>query len=127
MNDSMFGKPRGWRSPFNGGPHARPSDPDTSHAAVPVNITEQGVRVLQAYRDGEALLDVEAYRRAGFGPTARDGQRCSDLRHAGLIERTGGRGVTPSGKRGYLCRITAAGHDYLNTMTHRGAGEDHDE
>lgn len=93
--------------------HARDSDPDTSHAAVPKHITEQALIILFAYRGGDPLLDVDAYRLAGFGPTARDGQRCSDLRSAGLIERTGVKALTPSRKSGYLCRITPLGQDYL--------------
>jgi hypothetical protein len=104
-----------WPDLFSYIPHARASDPDTSHEAVPVHITAQALRVLRAYQDGVALLDHDAYRRAGFGPNARDGQRCSDLRFHGLIERTGERDFTPSGKRGYLCRITPAGRAYLAT------------
>lgn len=95
-------------------PHARASDPDTSHDAVPADITRQARLVLQSYKCGTPLLDHDAYARAGFGPNARDGQRCSDLRQAGLIKRTGERATTPSGKKGYLCRITAAGLAYLN-------------
>jgi uncharacterized protein YjhX (UPF0386 family) len=93
--------------------HARTSDPATSHEAVPKNVTAQGLQVLRAYKTGEPLLDVDAYRLAGFGPTACDGQRCSDLRKSGYIERTGDKAKTPSGKSGYLCRITRAGLDYL--------------
>jgi hypothetical protein len=96
------------------GPHARKSDPDTSHdAAASINITEQALIILRAYQDGRPLLDVDAYRRAGFPPHACDGQRCSDLRRAGFIERTGAKGETPSGKSAYLCRITQAGADRL--------------
>ncbi|HEU4687327.1 MAG TPA: DEAD/DEAH box helicase [Vicinamibacterales bacterium] len=95
--------------------HARSSDPDTSYEAIPVNVTLQGFIVLQSYRSGQALLDHDAYQRAGFGPNARDGQRCSDLRQAGYIERTGERAKTPSGKSGYLCRITPRGLAYLES------------
>jgi hypothetical protein len=96
-------------------PHARATDPDTSHeAAAAINVTAQALRILRSYEDGDALLDHDAYRLAGFPPNARDGQRCSDLRNANFIERTGERATTPSGRRGYLCRITAAGHDYLS-------------
>jgi hypothetical protein len=35
------------------------------------------------------------------------------LRHAGYIERTGKRGLTPTGRAGYVCRITPAGLAYL--------------
>jgi hypothetical protein len=94
--------------------HSRPTDPLTSHeAAAAINITAQALRILRAYRSGAALLDHDAYFHAGFPPNARDGQRCSDLRKAGFIERTGGRDRTPSGRAGYLCRITPAGLAYL--------------
>jgi hypothetical protein len=93
--------------------HARRSDPPTSHEAVPKNITAQALRILLSYRTGRPLLDVDAYELAGFSPTARDGQRCSDLRYSGFIRRTGERAKTPSGKSGYLCQITLAGLAYL--------------
>jgi hypothetical protein len=99
---------------FRAPSHARRSDPSTSHeAAASINISYQALRILRSYKDGQALLDYEAYRLAGFPPNARDGQRCSDLRHAEFIERTGERALTPSGKSGYLCRITKAGLEYL--------------
>lgn len=93
--------------------HARLSDPDTSHEAIPKNISVQAIKILRAYGAGGSLLDVEAYQSAGFGPTACDGQRCSDLRKSGYIERTGEKARTPSGKSGYLCKITPAGVAYL--------------
>jgi hypothetical protein len=94
--------------------HSRTSDPQTSHdAAEAINITRQARRILSSYKSGLALLDVQAYQRAGFAPHACDGQRCSDLRTAGLIERTGAKAITPSGKYGYLCRITDLGQKYL--------------
>jgi hypothetical protein len=77
--------------------HARASDPATSHeAAAAINITAQALRILRAYQCDRPLLDYDAYCLAGFPPNARDGQRCSDLRHAGFIERTGERAQTPS-------------------------------
>lgn len=96
-------------------PHARRGDPSTSHEAVPKNISKQALRVLFAYEDGDDLLDHTAYRRVGMDrANARLAhQRCSDLRFANLIVRTGARALTPSGKSGYLCRITPAGHAYL--------------
>jgi len=94
--------------------HARSSDPATSHEAVAdINITRQCFLILRSYRTGQLLTDHEAYRLAGF-PSTLARQRCSDLRAKGLIERTNERGTTPSGKAGYLCRITKAGLDFLN-------------
>ena len=89
--------------------HARPSDPATSHEAVPVNLSEQAWRVLQAYKCDRPLLDHDASRLVGHDCH----QRCSDLRAVGFIERTGERAMTPSRKAGYVCRITPAGWSYL--------------
>ena len=90
------------------GPHARLGDPDTSHQAIPMNVTAQAFQVLAAYEDGAALLDIEAYARVRL-----DGhQRCTDLRRAQFITRDGRR-TMPSGKDGYTCRITPAGLTFL--------------
>lgn len=95
---------------------ARRGDPDTSHmAAEGVNVGKQARRILGAYVDGDALLDVEAYERAGYPMTNNRGQRCSDLRHAELIERTGTKRKTPNGALAHECRITDAGRAYLAT------------
>ena len=103
-------------------PHARATDPLTSHEAVPTNISAQAFTVLTAYRTGRELLDHDAYRLVGLGSADRLAhQRCSDLRAAGLIERTGNRGQTPSGKAGYLCAITDLGRAYL---AERGIGDE---
>ena len=104
--------------PLYGWSHARNSDPATSHAAVPRNITAQAFRVLHAYASGEAMLDHTAYRLVGLDD---DGnrlahQRCTDLRTAKFIERTGKRGITPSGNKGDLCRITQRGLNYLHRL-----------
>jgi len=97
--------------------NARLTDPSTSYAAVPVNITAQAFKILQQYaraaRHGLELIDHDAYMLAGFHPNARDGQRCSDLRRLGLIERIKDRGRTPSGKLGHYCRITDKGLRFL--------------
>lgn len=100
--------------PFVAYPHARASDPETSHeAAASINISAQAWTVLQAYKTGRALLDHDAYKLVGLGSNRLCHQRCSDLRSANLIERTGERGETPSGKSGYLCRITPLGLAYV--------------
>lgn len=93
--------------------HARGSDPDTSHDAVPRNIPERARRVLRSYLfSGRPLIDHEACRMAGFNDAVTH-QRCSDLRHAKFIERTADKGLTPSGKAAYKCRITDRGVTYL--------------
>lgn len=88
--------------------HARNTDVDTSHLAVPLNITQQALYVLRAYESGLWLLDEEAYARVGW----KGHQRCSDLRRYKFIERCG-RKNTPFGKAAYLCRITPAGQTFL--------------
>jgi hypothetical protein len=95
--------------------HARASDPSTSHeAAASTPVTAQALRVLRAYHEHDrALLDHDAYRLVGLGGNRFCHQRCSDLRTKGLIERTGERAMTPSGKSGYVCRITPAGRRFL--------------
>lgn len=94
---------------------ARRTDPETSfEAAAAVSVTQQARVILSAYADGAELLDVEAYRKAGFPPHACDGQRCSDLRRNGLIERTGEKRKTPSGRPGYVCAITRKGIAFLS-------------
>lgn len=95
--------------------HARNTDPDTSHeAASSINISAQALRVLVSYYLVPVpLLDHTAYDYAGFPPHARDGQRCSDLRHAGLIEPTGAKAKTPSNRLGRLCAITDVGRRHI--------------
>lgn len=98
--------------------HARAADPATSReAAQRVNITEQAARILDAYRAGP-VIDEAAYARARFPPEARDGQRCSDLRQAGLIARTGERAKTSSGRKAYVCALTEAGREALRVDSH---------
>ena len=97
----------------------RASDPDTSAKAAtnPASIVRFGTqrrRLLEAYEDGIVRLflsDEEAAERAGL---LRTGfwKRCSELRAAGLIVRTG----TKEGSCGtevMVCRITVLGHDVL--------------
>ncbi len=115
----MFGKPRGWKSSLHGNPHARTGDPATSHEAVPSPraMSAQMIRVLRGYRDGVARTDHDAYRMVGMDVDMNGArQRCTDLRHAGYIEWTGGRGETPSGKSGNLSRITTEGIEFLETL-----------
>jgi hypothetical protein len=95
--------------------HARRYDPDTSRdTARRIRILSQATTVLKAYAiTGRELLDHDAYRLAGFPVGRTSHQRCSDLRAWGYIERTGKRGLTPSGHTGHLCRITELGIRYL--------------
>ena len=106
------------RDPFASFPHARSDAAATSiEAAEAVDVSGQALRVLAVYRDGQPYLDHDAYRIAGLSVLINGARpRCSDLRHAGFIERTGGRAATPSGRAGYVCVITEAGRNYLKAM-----------
>lgn len=96
--------------------HARNTDPDTSHdAASMVNMSEQRFKVLGSYyRTQRELIDHEAYVLAGMTQSGWTHQRCSDLRHAGWIKRTGNKGTTPSNKPAHKCAITPAGISAYN-------------
>lgn len=105
---------KGANDPF-AGPHARANDPSTSHSGVPKNITKQALKVLWAYSVmNRPLIDHDAYRLVGMAAAGFAHQRCSDLRKAGFIVRTGAKARTPSNRLAYVCVITQAGRDYLN-------------
>jgi hypothetical protein len=97
--------------PFPSGPHARLTDPDTSHDAVPSkeNMTRQMLRVLRVYASGEHLLDhdIEARLPGGWH------QRCTNLRKPIKYIARDGKALSPSGKPSYLCVITEEGRDLL--------------
>jgi len=102
-------------NPF-AGPHSRNNDPATSHAGAPAlkDITAQALKVLWAYAHvNRPLIDHEAYRLVGMAAAGFAHQRCSDLREAGFIVRTGATARTPSNKSAYVCVITDAGRAYL--------------
>lgn len=94
--------------------------PDRLDRTAPnIPLHSQALRVLMAYGTGNMLLDHDAYRLAGLGGDRGTHQRCSDLRSAGYISRTNHRGMTPSGKAAWLCRITPAGVLALERMRAR--------
>lgn len=96
-------------------PHARRHDPDTSReTARRIKMTSQAARVLRVYcTTGRELIDHDAYRLAGFPAGRTSHQRCSDLRVWGFIERTGKRGMTPSGHGAYTCKATELGMRWI--------------
>lgn len=90
---------------------SRATDPETSHAAVPRNITAKNARgrLLCAYWRSVDATDEEAAEWAGISLASEYAKRCSELRDAGYIEPTG---VTRSGASGHqriVCQITVAG------------------
>lgn len=93
-----------------GGPHARRTDPDTSHTAVPKKLGKQAIKILWSYADGSVLLPYQAYERAGFENGIRNnrGQRVSDLYQHDYIERVERR-LSQNGNPAWAHRITAKG------------------
>jgi hypothetical protein len=89
--------------------------PDTSlNAAASVNVPASALKVLRVYdRLDRPLLDIEAYQHAFENLASGIGARCADLRRNHLIERTGQRKNTPSGRPGHLCMITERGRRYV--------------
>jgi len=83
---------------------------------IRINLNRQMLRVLKAYHGGMALTDYEAYGLAGLSIEMNGAPaRCTELRRAGLIEKTGDRGFTPSGSRANLCVLTEAGQHLIDT------------
>lgn len=91
---------------------ARRDDPSTSHKAARVakfNAGSQKYMLLTAYaRNEHGLTDEEAAQisdllHVGFW------KRCSELRNAGYIERTGETRIASSGAPQDVCRITEGG------------------
>ena len=104
--------------PSSSGRLARPTDPSTSHDAIPDNVDELWLRTLQVFEDGKALMawQVEALGIPGVGH-----QRVSDLgeKKMGCIAPTGEKGPTPAGKTAEYHRITEVGLDWLDYMSGR--------
>lgn len=91
---------------------ARRDDPSTSRKAARVakfNAGSQKYRLLVEYaRRDDGLTDEEAASacdllHVGFW------KRCSELRNAGYVERTGETRIASSGAAQDVCRITEAG------------------
>lgn len=100
--------------------HARSTDPETSHEAVPKNLSGQAFDVLKAYRNGRPMTDMDAYVLAGFERGRLAHQRCSDLRRRKFIKWVDGDlGTSPSGKSAKISKITDAGLAYLIMMEKR--------
>jgi hypothetical protein len=100
---------------LDGGPKARASDPDTSHAAANAFSTwrmgSHKVILWEAYIEVVEGTDYEVACAAGIPLDTEYATRCSELRNAGLIEDTGKR--RPGGKSAerMVCRITQYGRE----------------
>lgn len=99
---------------------SRTSDPATSKAAaraVKMRAGSQKMLLLREYAEaGEVgLIDESAARRARLDHTGY-WKRCSELRSAGLIERTGITRTAQSGMEQEVCIITPIGHSALEDL-----------
>jgi hypothetical protein len=95
-------------------PHARATDPSTSHAADRANRPKresQAVKLLRAYAEWGAMTDEEAARKAGI---VGGWKRCSDLRNAKAIVATGELRQTSMGVQAQVCVITGLGREMLD-------------
>lgn len=97
-------------------PLARATDPETSQrgaADVRIRSLSQKHRLLGEYlaAGNDGLTDDQAGRYSGLSDNPRCGywKRCSELRAAGLIERTGRVGKSDTGNDADICCITMAG------------------
>lgn len=99
-------------------PHARSTDPGTSHAAAKtVRVGSHIAHLLAAYCDfPEGLTDEEAGTNAGLAGTGY-WKRCSDLRAWGWIARTGTTRAGSTGAAQEVCSITDAGRSALVKAT----------
>lgn len=95
-------------------PHARATDPATSHAADKANRPKresQAVKLLRAYAEWGPMTDEEAARKAGI---VGGWKRCSDLRNAKAIVATGDLRQTSMGVQAQVCAITEMGRGMLD-------------
>lgn len=97
-------------------PLARATDPETSQrgaADVRIRSMSQKHLLLGAYLAAgeDGLTDDQAGRYSGLSLNPRCGywKRCSELRAAGLIGRTGVVGLSDTGNDADVCAITPAG------------------
>lgn len=94
----------------------RPSDPDTSHEAAASQTPERRSRgqwlVLRALAEHGPLTDFQHQAINGLQQTSA-GKRRRELQRAGLVEAVPG--VSPSGSRMKVWRLTAEGRQaYLD-------------
>ena len=94
-------------------PHARATDPATSHGADHANRPKresQAVKLLRANAEWGPMTDEEAARKAGI---VGGWKRCSDLRNAKAIVATGDLRQTSMGVAAQVCAITELGRETL--------------
>lgn len=106
-------------------PHARKTDPETSHAAAEANRPRRGTQasVILSQYAGADLTDEEAAVRANI---PGGWKRCSDLRRSGLIASTGRTRKTSAGVEAMVCTLTTKGRALLQSFDTTPAYEGED-
>jgi DNA polymerase III delta prime subunit len=80
--------------------------------AEKTTVIDDCLALLEIYAEHGALIPQDAYILAGFRSDMKGNQpRCSDLLNFGCTERTGKKGVTKSGNKADLARITDLGQE----------------
>ena len=114
-----------WLQVGGGGPKARTSDPETSHAAADAIVikakTQKGQLLLAHYSFRMAagwgsfagLTDEEAARRAAISLQSEYATRCSEHRNIGLIEETTETRAGEAGVERLVSRLTELGRAYV--------------
>ena len=109
-------------------PAARASDPHTSHLAASharVRRQTQLGRLLAAYAHDNAtdgLTDEMAAMNAGLSMRSCWWKRCSELRALELIDRCG-TGISSTGEKVMVCKITRLGVLRYHAMIHASRGD----
>jgi len=97
-------------------PHARTTDPATSHHAAATLSDKHTMRrtLLLVFASHGQLSSEQACQLAGYGPQDGAWKRVSDLKVAGLVRPTGDTTVSSVGRTVDLLEITEEGRAVLN-------------
>jgi hypothetical protein len=96
-------------------PHARTSDPETSHAAA-ASLSDKHTMLrtlLLTFAAHHSLTAEQACALAGYSPADGAWKRVSDLTRLGWVSPTGDATEGSSGRRQRLLEITEEGRDQL--------------
>lgn len=105
----------GQTSIYDALPHARTTDPATSHEAA-ARLTDKHTMMrtlLLVFAAHDGLSAEEACRMAGYGPADGGWKRVSDLKNLGWILPTGNTTTSSQNRRVAVLAITAEGREQL--------------
>lgn len=97
-------------------PHARNTDPDTSHAAAAALSDKHTMMrtLLLVFAGHDALTSERACQLAGYTPADGAWKRVSDLLAKGWLIPTGDTAVGSAGRRQRLLAITTEGVEVIS-------------